>query len=362
MLRPLCFRSSTANNSLHNHKHTFLSSSSNVTHSRLTRRSIFGFGKSRQNKETSEKQQQQKQEEKVQQQQQQHQQQKQHSHQSGTGFHRNPTKISLPGIQNILAISSAKGGVGKSTTAVNTALSLSLSGRRVGILDADVYGPSLPRMMNLDDGKMSEVTESKLILPKNNFGVKCMSMGFLMGDDLPAMWRGPMVMSAVEQMLKNVFWDELDYLIIDLPPGTGDAQITISQRVPLTGAVVVSTPQDIALIDARRGANMFKSLEVPVVGVVENMSYFACPNCGHKEHIFGDRGAEKTAEDMGLNFLGGIPLHVKIRETSDSGSPIAISDQKSEHALAYMDIAKKIMSRVESQELQQEAPNIVVED
>ena len=251
----------------------------------------------------------------------------------------------IPGVRTIIAVASGKGGVGKSTTAVNLALALAARGLKVGILDADIYGPSQPRMMGISGKPRSP--DGKTIEPLQNYGVKVMSMGFLVPEDTPMIWRGPMVMGALEQMLRDVSWGELDSMVIDLPPGTGDAQLTISQRVPVTGAVIVSTPQDIALLDARKGLNMFRKVEVPVLGIIENMSYHVCSNCGHVEHIFDHGGARREAERLGTEFLGELPLHIAIRETSDGGHPIVVSQPDSEHAKAYRRIADRIWQKVE---------------
>ncbi|KAI5072749.1 hypothetical protein GOP47_0012855 [Adiantum capillus-veneris] len=229
-----------------------------------------------------------------------------------------------PCFGDVVAVASGKGGVGKSTTAVNLAVALAFKcGIRVGLLDADVYGPSIPTMMKLQ-GRPKLDSDSKMI-PLENYGVRCMSMGFLMEEDAPAVWRGPMVMSALEKLIRGVRWGELDVLVVDMPPGTGDAQISISQRLQLSGAVIVSTPQDIALIDARRGANMFKKVRVPILGLIENMSYFKCPHCGEKSHIFGCGGVASTAKDMNFELLGEVPLNIEVREMSDLGKPIVVS-------------------------------------
>jgi ATP-binding protein involved in chromosome partitioning len=266
---------------------------------------------------------------------------------------RKPTGI--PGIGSIVAVASGKGGVGKSTTAVNLALALKALGLKVGILDADIYGPSMPRLMHITG--RPETANGRTLKPMENYGVKVMSMGFLVDEDTPMIWRGPMVISALNQMLKEVEWGELDVLVVDMPPGTGDAQLTMAQNVPLAGAVIVSTPQDLALIDARKGLAMFRKVEVPVLGIVENMSYFVCPDCGSRHEIFGHGGAEKEAERLDVPFLGGIPLTMQIRETSDAGEPIVVSDPESPHAQAYRDIAKAVWERAGS--ARQAAPNIV---
>jgi ATP-binding protein involved in chromosome partitioning len=275
-------------------------------------------------------------------------------HASGPGG-----KQLVPGIKAIVAVASGKGGVGKSTTATNLALALSTRGLKIGILDADIYGPSQPRMMGISGRPQS--SDGKTLMPMENFGVKCMSMGFLVPEDTPMIWRGPMVMGALEQMLRDVVWGELDVLVVDMPPGTGDAQLTISQRVPLAGAVIVSTPQDIALIDARKGLNMFRKVDVPVLGIIENMSYHICSNCGHREEIFGHGGARREAEKLGVEFLGEIPLHVAIRETSDGGRPIVVSQPDSAHAKAYQHIAERVAQKVVGVGAQRAAPRIVIQ-
>ncbi len=250
----------------------------------------------------------------------------------------------VPGVGAIVAVASGKGGVGKSTTATNLALALSRLGLKVGLLDADIYGPSLPRMMGIT-GKPSS-PDGKILKPMENFGIKCMSMGFLVAEDTPMIWRGPMVQSALQQMLRDVEWGELDILIVDMPPGTGDAQLTMAQQVPLAGAVIVSTPQDIALLDARKGLNMFRKVDVPVLGIIENMSVFICPKCGHESHIFSHGGAKKEAETLGMHFLGEMPLNIDIRITSDEGRPIVVSEPDGEHAQRYIDIAKTVWKGV----------------
>jgi ATP-binding protein involved in chromosome partitioning len=268
-------------------------------------------------------------------------------------------RIDVPGVKHIIAVASGKGGVGKSTTATNLALALAARGLRIGILDADIYGPSQPRMMGISGRPTS--TDGKTLQPMQNYGVRVMSMGFLIAEDTPMIWRGPMVMGALEQMLRDVAWGELDVLVVDMPPGTGDAQLTMSQRVPLAGAVIVSTPQDIALLDARKGLNMFRKVDVPVLGVIENMSYHVCSNCGHVEHIFSHGGARAEAERMGTDFLGELPLHIAIRETSDGGRPIVVSAPDSEHAKAYRAIADKVWAKLSGAGAGRAAPRIVVE-
>jgi len=257
-----------------------------------------------------------------------------------------PEKQPIEGINHIICVSSAKGGVGKSTVAVNLAIALSAEKKRVGLMDADIYGPSVPIMMNLR-GRKPDVTETKKLIPLLNYGIKCMSMGFVVDEDTAMIWRGLMVMSAVDQLLRQVQWGDLDILVIDLPPGTGDAQLSICQKVPLAGAVIVSTPQDVALLDVVRGVNMFHKVNVPILGLVENMSYYICNNCGHKEHIFGNEGAKKTAEKMNINFLEDIPLDISIRQTSDAGKPITASEPASTSAQKYFSIAKKVLQQLD---------------
>ena len=253
-------------------------------------------------------------------------------------------RITVPGVDHIVAVASGKGGVGKSTTAANLAVGLAAIGRRVGLLDADIYGPSMPRMMAIH-GKPSS-PDGKSLDPMVNYGVKVMSIGFMVAEETPMIWRGPMVQSALTQMLRDVNWGDLDVLVVDLPPGTGDAQLTMAQQVPLSGAVIVSTPQDIALLDARKGLNMFRKVDVPVLGIIENMSYFLCPNCGHRAEIFGHGGAREEAARLGCSFLGEVPLHLAIRETSDAGHPIVDADPAGEHALIYRTIAESVWSRL----------------
>ncbi|RMF11351.1 MAG: iron-sulfur cluster carrier protein ApbC [Alphaproteobacteria bacterium] len=254
-----------------------------------------------------------------------------------------PRPAPIPGVRNVVAVASGKGGVGKSTTAINLAVGLSRLGLRVAVLDADIYGPSVPMLLGLDE--RPELDENKKIIPMQAHGIVAMSIGSLIEGDTAMIWRGPMVMGALQQLLADVAWDRfgpIDVMVVDMPPGTGDAQLTMAQRVPLAGAVIVSTPQDIALIDARKGINMFERVEVPVLGVIENMSTFVCPHCGEQSHIFGHGGARETADKLGVPFLGAIPLHLAIRETSDAGAPIVASDPSSDHAKAYMDIAAKV--------------------
>lgn len=266
----------------------------------------------------------------------------------------------IPGIRNIIAVASGKGGVGKSTTAINFALALKDQGLKVGILDADIYGPSMPRLMGLS-GQPQQLAGNKLD-PMRRHGLKVMSMGFLVDEDTPMIWRGPMVISAISQMLKDVAWGELDVLVVDMPPGTGDAQLTMAQQVPLAGAVIVSTPQDLALIDARKGLNMFTKVNVPVLGIVENMSTFICPHCGSRSDIFGHGGARQEAEKLGVPFLGEVPLTMAVRETSDSGEPVVVSDPDSEVSKAYRDIAQAAWAEIERASSDaRPAPKIVME-
>ena len=266
-------------------------------------------------------------------------------------------KALVPGVRSIVAVASGKGGVGKSTTAVNLALGLAAMGRSVGLLDADIYGPSQPRMMGIR-GRPSSV-DGRTLQPMQNYGVKCMSMGFLVAEETPMIWRGPMVISALQQMLRDVEWGELDIMVVDLPPGTGDAQLTMAQQVPLTGAVIVSTPQDIALLDARKGLNMFRKVDVPVLGIVENMSYFTCPHCGQRSEIFHHGGARATAKTLGVEFLGEIPLDIAIRVHSDEGRPIVIAEPESTHAKSYLAIAGRVMDALSGGTAARKAPRIV---
>ncbi len=250
-----------------------------------------------------------------------------------------PMSAAIPGVKTIIAVASGKGGVGKSTTAVNLALSLRGLGLKVGILDADIYGPSLPRLLAITD---RPAIEDDRIVPIDRFGVKAMSMGFLMEEENPVIWRGPMIVSALMQMVREVDWGELDVLVLDMPPGTGDAQLTMAQQVPLQGAVIVSTPQDLALIDARKGLKMFKNVDVPILGIIENMSTFICPHCGESSDIFGHGGAEEDARRLGVPFLGAVPLHMDIRISSDAGTPVVIAEPDGPHAKIYQTIALKL--------------------
>ena len=263
-------------------------------------------------------------------------------------------RIELPGVKYIVAVASGKGGVGKSTTAANLAVALARQGRKVAIFDADIFGPSMPRMMGLAGQKPG--SDGKKVFPLENHGVKVMSIGFMIAEDNPIVWRGPMVMGALEQMLRDVAWGELDIMIVDMPPGTGDTQLTMSQRVPLAGAVIVSTPQDIALLDARKGLNMFRKVEVPILGIIENMSYYVCPKCGNRDDIFDHGGAHRTADELGAPFLGEIPLDLKIRLTSDGGTPIVVAEPDGVHAQVYLAIADRIWRELDG--AQKPAPTI----
>ncbi|MBF0393390.1 MAG: iron-sulfur cluster carrier protein ApbC [Alphaproteobacteria bacterium] len=267
----------------------------------------------------------------------------------------------LPQVKAIIAVASGKGGVGKSTTAANLALALQSLKLRVGLFDADIYGPSVPRLLGVVDAEPIS-PDGRTMMPIEAYGLKLMSIGVLVPEDAPIIWRGPMVMGALEQLLRDVRWGPLDVMVIDMPPGTGDTQLTISQRLPLTGAVIVSTPQDIALLDARKGLNMFRKVDVPVLGIIENMSYYVCPKCGDEAHIFGHGGAKAEAERLNCDFLGAIPLDIEIRETSDRGEPITASKPASPHAKAYREIAQRVWDKIqEIQSAPRKAPRIVME-
>jgi ATP-binding protein involved in chromosome partitioning len=279
-----------------------------------------------------------------------------HSHRHGVqpaAAHRPPQgaqspmakQAEIPGIAAVIAVASGKGGVGKSTTALNLALGLRDLGLRVGLLDADIYGPSVPRLTGIR--KKPELNDDRKMIPIVRFGLSIMSIGFLVEEDTAMIWRGPMVMSAITQMLRDVAWGTLDVLVVDMPPGTGDAQLTLAQNVPLKGAIIISTPQDLSLIDARRGLAMFKKVGVPVLGIVENMSYFQCPHCGTRSDIFGHGGARHEAEKLGVPFLGEIPLHMSIRTTSDAGTPVVDSEPDGEHAAIYRAIGQKVREQLQ---------------
>ncbi len=264
-----------------------------------------------------------------------------------------------PGVAAIVAVASGKGGVGKSTTAINLALALRDLGLKVGVLDADIYGPSVPKLLAIRG--RPETLGGNRLRPMSGYGLTVMSIGFLVAEDTPMIWRGPMVMSALTQMLREVEWGTLDVMIVDMPPGTGDAQLTMAQQVPLAGAVIVSTPQDLALIDARRGVEMFKRVNVPVLGIIENMSSFVCPKCGERHDIFGHGGARKEAAKLGVPFLGEVPLHMAIRETSDSGRPVVATDPDGPHAKAYREIAARVRDALRGKGAGRAAPKIVIE-
>jgi ATP-binding protein involved in chromosome partitioning len=268
----------------------------------------------------------------------------------------------IPGVKNIIAVASGKGGVGKSTTAVNLALALAAEGAQVGILDADIYGPSQPTMLGI--AGRPESKDGKTLEPLEAHGIQAMSIGFLIDPDTPMVWRGPMVTQALEQLLRDTNWRDVDYLIVDLPPGTGDIQLTLAQKVPVTGAIIVTTPQDIALIDARKGLKMFEKVNVPIVGVVENMAIHICSQCGHAEHIFGMGGGEKMCRDYNVPFLGSLPLDIHIREDADSGRPTVVSDPDGPIAQTYKEVARKtavfVAQRVE--DFSAKFPNIVIQN
>jgi ATP-binding protein involved in chromosome partitioning len=265
----------------------------------------------------------------------------------------------IPGVRHVIAVASGKGGVGKSTTACNLALGLQALGLKVGLLDADIYGPSMPKLFGIH-GK-PRLLEERILEPMEAYGNKIMSIGFLVDEEAAMIWRGPMVMSAITQMLREVAWGELDVLVVDMPPGTGDAQLTMAQATPLAGAVIVSTPQDLALIDARRGVSMFKRVEIPILGIVENMATFVCPHCGQASHIFGHGGARAEAQRLGVPFLGEVPLNMSIRELSDAGRPVVAVDPDGPHARIYKDMAHQIWTALSGGAGARPAPRIVIE-
>ncbi|WP_137045222.1 Mrp/NBP35 family ATP-binding protein [Pseudolabrys sp. FHR47] len=281
-----------------------------------------------------------------------------HGHSHGPAKQASGAQTGIPGVDAVIAVASGKGGVGKSTTSVNLALGLAALGLKVGLLDADIYGPSIPKL--LDIKQKPETLGGTRLKPIEKYGLKVMSIGFLIDEETPMIWRGPMVMSAITQMLREVEWGRLDVMVVDMPPGTGDAQLTMAQQVPLKGAVIVSTPQDLALIDARRGVAMFKRVNVPVLGVVENMSYFLCPECGTRSDLFGHGGARHEAERQGVPFLGEVPLHMTIREKSDAGLPVVATEPEGVHAKIYRDIAAKVLEQIKGGP-SRSAPKIVIE-
>jgi ATP-binding protein involved in chromosome partitioning len=268
----------------------------------------------------------------------------------------------IPGVRNIIAVASGKGGVGKSTTAVNLALGLAAEGASVGVLDADIYGPSQPMMLGISG--RPESSDGKMLEPMEGHGLQAMSIGFLVDTESPMVWRGPMVTQALEQLLNQTKWREIDYLVVDLPPGTGDIQLTLAQRVPVTGAVIVTTPQDIALIDARKGLKMFEKVGIPILGIVENMSLHICSNCGHEERIFGEGGGEKMGKDYDVELLGALPLDIKIREQADSGMPTVVADPDSRAADIYRQIARRVAVKIAEKQQDHSAafPKIVVQN
>jgi ATP-binding protein involved in chromosome partitioning len=267
------------------------------------------------------------------------------------------------GVKNIIAVASGKGGVGKSTTAVNLALALAAEGARVGILDADIYGPSQPQMLGIADGQ-PESADGKKLEPMQAHGIQAMSIGFLIDPETPMVWRGPMVTQALTQLLGDTNWDDLDYLVVDLPPGTGDIQLTLAQQVPVTGSVIVTTPQDIALLDARKGLKMFEKVGIPILGIVENMAVYCCPNCGHTEHIFGAGGAQKMSADYHVDVLGSLPLNLSIREQADSGRPTVVADPDGPIAAIYREMARKVAIKVadKARDMTNKFPSIVVQN
>jgi ATP-binding protein involved in chromosome partitioning len=271
-------------------------------------------------------------------------------------------KNGIPGVRHLVAVASGKGGVGKSTTAINLALGLKSLGLKVAVLDADVYGPSMPKLFGITGKPEASDVEGKRMKPMTRYGVEVASIGFLVEEDTPMIWRGPMVMSALTQLLREVSWGETDVMIIDMPPGTGDAQLTLAQQTPLSGAVIVSTPQDLALIDARKGLNMFRKVNVPVIGIVENMSYFLCAKCGERHEIFGHGGARQEAAKLGVPFLGEVPLDTEVRVRSDRGEPVVVSLPDSLHTKIYRDIAKQVWAAIESGLLSRPAPKFTVEN
>ncbi len=268
----------------------------------------------------------------------------------------------LKGVKNIIAVASGKGGVGKSTTSVNLALALAAEGARVGILDADIYGPSQPRMLGAE--QKPESKDGHSLEPVVSHGVQSMSIGYMIDEETPMIWRGPMVIQALEQLMRDTNWDNVDYLIVDLPPGTGDTHLTLAQKIPVSGAVIVTTPQDIALLDARKGLKMFEKVEIPVLGIVENMSIHICSQCGHEEHIFGEGGGQRMAEQYAVEFLGALPLDIQIREQADGGRPTVVADPQGRISQIYRDIARRVTARLSlrSKDYSSKFPSIVIEN
>lgn len=268
----------------------------------------------------------------------------------------------VPGVKNIIAVASGKGGVGKSTTAVNLALALAAEGAKVGVLDADIYGPSQPTMLGITGRPESK--DGKMLEPMEGHGIQAMSIGFMIDVETPMVWRGPMVTQALEQLLNQTSWRDIDYLVVDLPPGTGDIQLTLAQRVPVTGAVIVTTPQDIALMDARKGLKMFEKVNIPILGVVENMSLHICSKCGHEEHIFGEGGGERMSKDYGIDLLGSLPLDINIREQADSGKPTVVADPDGRVAEIYRQIARRVAIKIAEKQQDHSAafPKIVIQN
>ncbi|MBC6959196.1 MAG: iron-sulfur cluster carrier protein ApbC [Lautropia sp.] len=268
----------------------------------------------------------------------------------------------LPGVKNIIAVASGKGGVGKSTTAVNLALALAAEGASVGMLDADIYGPSQPTMLGITG--RPESRDGKTLEPMEGHGIQASSIGFMIDLDTPMVWRGPMVTQALEQLLRDTNWRDLDYLVVDMPPGTGDIHLTLAQKIPVTGAIIVTTPQDIALIDARKGLKMFEKVGVPILGIVENMAIHVCSNCGHAEHIFGEGGGERMAKEYDIEYLGGLPLDIRIREQADSGKPTVVADPDSQVAATYRQIARRVAVKIaeKARDMSLKIPSIVVQN
>ena len=280
---------------------------------------------------------------------------------NGQRIHPKPDS-NLSQVKNIVVIASGKGGVGKSTTAVNLALALARQGYKTGLFDADIYGPSQPLMLGIAPGTRPEIVDGKFMVPVQAHGIKCNSVGLLVDENQAMVWRGPMVVGAFNQILNDTKWGELDFLVVDMPPGTGDIQLSLAQSVPVTGAIIVTTPQDVALLDAKRGIEMFRKVEVPILGIVENMSIHICSNCGHSEHIFGDGGAERIAEKYGVNLLGELPLEASIRQQCDAGNPAVVADPDGKVAQIYLEIASKITQQLAESPAGKGGPTISISD